>query len=291
MPKKKSRSVRRKLAEPQRPIDRLLAVMDRLRDPKGGCPWDREQTFASIVPHTIEEAYEVAEAVEQGDMEAFMDELGDLLFQVVFYAQLAGEAGLFDFEAVAAAIAEKMERRHPHVFGKLPPPADASAQVVAWEALKNKERVKNKVLKAMPTGRTSALDGVSVTLPALTRAGKLQKRAARVGFDWPSAPPVLDKLAEEAAELRREMADRPSIARKARMAEEVGDILFTCVNLARKLDIEPETALRQANRKFEKRFRRVEALLSGKLGDAGRMETAWEQAKREERRKKKRASA
>lgn len=259
------------------PVDRLLEVMARLRDPQGGCPWDIQQTFATIVPHTIEEAYEVAEAIELGDIAQIKDELGDLLFQVVFYAQIGAEAGHFDFNAIAQGIADKMIRRHPHVFGSATIDT-AEQQVVAWEALKAGER-QGKT----DTPRQSALDGVSTTLPALTRALKLQKRAGRVGFDWPEVAPVFDKVAEEVVEIKHEMIDGSD---PQRLRDEVGDLLFSCVNLARKLDVDPETALRAANRKFERRFHAVEAALA----DQGRspadatldeMDALWEAAKRQ----------
>jgi ATP diphosphatase len=238
-----------------RPVDRLLAIMARLRDPERGCPWDREQTFATIAPHTIEEAYEVADAIDRGDMAAIKDELGDLLFQVVFYAQIAHERGDFDFEQIAETISEKMIRRHPHVFGKATIES-AEAQTKAWEEQKADER---RVEAAAAGRRSSVLDGVIAGLPALTRAMKLQKRAARVGFDWPSAAPVFDKIAEEAQEIAAEI-DKGSDA--DRLEDEVGDLLFTCVNLARHLKIDPDTALRRANRKFDRRFRKIEAALA-----------------------------
>ncbi len=264
------------------PIDRLREVMRRLRDPKGGCPWDVEQTFATIVPYTIEEAYEVAEAIQNDDMDALKDELGDLLLQVVFHAQMAAEDEKFDFDAVAAAIADKMIRRHPHVFGDQTIDG-AAAQTKAWEAQKAAERA----AKAGATGvAPSALDGVTVGLPALTRALKLQKRAGRVGFDWKEAPPILDKIAEEVGELRQEMTAPQRDA--DRVEDELGDLLFACVNLARHLEVDPESALRRTNAKFERRFRRVEALLAadGKHPEQAtldEMEALWEQAKREER--------
>jgi len=264
------------------PIDRLREVMRRLRDPTGGCPWDVEQSFATIAPYTIEEAYEVAEAIQNDDMDALKDELGDLLLQVVFHAQMAAEAQRFDFDAVAEAIADKMIRRHPHVFGDQTVD-DAAAQTKAWEAQKAAERA----AKARAAGvAPSALDGVTVGLPALTRALKLQKRAGRVGFDWTEAPPILDKIAEEIGELRSEMT---APARDAdRVEDELGDLLFACVNLARHLEVDPESALRRTNAKFERRFRRVEALLAadGKRPEQVTldvMEALWERAKREER--------
>ncbi len=264
------------------PIERLREVMRRLRDPQSGCPWDVEQSFATIAPYTIEEAYEVVEAIQQGDMDALKDELGDLLLQVVFHAQMADEEKKFDFDAVAAAIADKMIRRHPHVFGDVEIDG-AAAQTKAWETQKAEERAaKAKASGAAP----SALDGVTVALPALTRALKLQKRAGRVGFDWKEAPPILDKIAEELDELSEEMtAETQDVSR---LEDEMGDLLFACVNLARHLDLDPESALRRTNAKFERRFRRVEALLAaqGKRPEGvelDEMERLWEQAKREER--------
>jgi ATP diphosphatase len=264
------------------PIERLREVMRRLRDRHSGCPWDVEQSFATIAPYTIEEAYEVAEAIQNDDMDALKDELGDLLLQVVFHAQMAAEEGKFDFDAVATAIADKMIRRHPHVFAGQTVDG-AAAQTKAWETQKAAERA----AKARAAGiAPSALDGVTAGLPALTRALKLQKRAGRVGFDWKEAPPILDKIAEEIAEVRHEMA---APARDpARLADEVGDLLFACVNLGRHLEIDPESALRGTNAKFERRFRRVEGLLAaaGKRPEQAtldEMERLWEQAKREER--------
>lgn len=261
-------------------IERLLAIMSRLRDPEGGCPWDLEQSFATIAPHTIEEAYEVADAIERGDMAHLKDELGDLLFQVVFYTQMSREIGAFDFADVANSISDKMIRRHPHVFGE-EKIESAAAQTAAWEAQKEAERR----AAAEATGRRpSALDGVIPGLPALLRAVKLQKRAARVGFDWPDSLQVLDKIAEEVAEIRDEITNGGG---QDRLRDEVGDLLFAVVNLARHLDVDPEGALRGANAKFERRFRRIEALLA----DSGReakdasldeLEALWIQAKAEE---------
>ena len=248
-------------------VARLLRIMAKLRDPKGGCPWDLQQTFATIALHTIEEAYEVADAIEQGDMAALKDELGDLLFQVVFYAQMAKETGHFDFAAVARAIADKMESRHPHVFGEARV-ADAEAQTVAWEEHKARERAarmrqKSDIGPGGPKyagdGTPSALEGVIPGLPALTRAAKLQKRAARVGFDWADVRPVAGKVREELAEVEAEIA---AGAAQDRLKDEIGDLLFCCVNLARKLGVDPEDALRHGNAKFERRFRRMEALLA-----------------------------
>ncbi|MBL28947.1 MAG: nucleoside triphosphate pyrophosphohydrolase [Rhodospirillaceae bacterium] len=258
-------------------VDRLLAIMAKLRDPDDGCPWDLEQTFATIAPYTIEEAYEVSDAIESGDMAALRDELGDLLFQVVFYAQMAREIGAFDFDAVVDGICDKMIRRHPHVFGQ----ADirsAEMQTVAWEAHKAAER-------AADENRAGVLDGVAQALPALLRAAKLQKRAARVGFDWPSIAPVFDKLDEEVTELRMAMADESG---QDAVAEELGDLLFVCANLGRHAGVDPEDALRRANAKFERRFRRIEALLaaegrSPEDSDLAEMDALWDRAKREER--------
>ena len=261
-------------------MERLLAVMQQLRNPNGGCPWDLEQNFATITPYTIEEAYEVADAIERQDMAALQDELGDLLLQVVFHAQMAREAGSFDFEAVAGGIAEKMVRRHPHVFGDAKV-ATADAQTVAWEDQKASERQ----AKAAAEGRdASVLDGVAAGLPALMRALKLQRRAARVGFDWPQARDVLLKIDEELSEIKMEMSDGGSAER---LQDEVGDLLFAVVNLARHLDVDPEASLRHANAKFERRFRQVEARLSaaGKSAtEAGLdvLEALWQQVKASE---------
>ena len=236
------------MADATTEMTRLLAIMARLRDPETGCAWDVEQTFETIAPYTIEEAYEVADAIRQGDLVGLKGELGDLLLQAVYHARIAEEAGLFDFGEVAQAIADKMVARHPHVFGE----ADvrsAEEQTRAWEAQKARERGAQ--------GTTRVLDGVALALPALKRAEKLQARAARVGFDWPSAEPVLEKIAEEAQELweaRAEGADR--------VEEEMGDLLFVCANLARHLGVDPEAALRRANAKFERRFGVVEDRLA-----------------------------
>ncbi len=249
-------------------MKRLLEIMARLRDPATGCPWDKEQNFRTIAPYTIEEAYEVAEACEAGNPEALKDELGDLLFQTVFHARMAEEAGLFAFTDVAAAISDKMVRRHPHVFGDVKIDG-ADAQTVAWEETKAKERAAG--------GASSVLDGVGVGLPALTRAEKLQNRAARVGFDWPDAAPVFAKIDEELDELRDEIEQG---AAPARLEDEVGDVLFAVANLARHLHIDPEQALRTASRKFERRFRAMEAdaaPLAGKSLDE--LEAAWQSVK------------
>src|SRR4051794_40845614 len=256
-----------------RPIDRLLAIMARLRDPEHGCPWDLEQSFTTVAPYTIEEAYEVADAIERDDIAALKDELGDLLLQVVFHARMAQEAGSFEFDDVAAAIAEKMERRHPHVFGDARIDS-AAAQNEAWEVHKAAER------KA--AGRAeSVLDGVALALPALMRAGKISRRAARIGFDWPDARAVLPKIAEEIAEVEAELDNG---AAPAGLEEELGDLLFAAANLARKLDVEPETALRRATTKFERRFRCVEALAKDRgIGrDLDALEALWNEVKLQE---------
>ena len=238
----------------KRNIDRLLNVMVRLRDPETGCPWDVEQDFRSIAPYTIEEAYEVADAIERDDRDSLREELGDLLLQVVFHARMAEEEKSFDFEDVAGAIADKLIRRHPHVFDRENHDADTTLRD-AWEGQKADERA----AKAEKSGHApSALDDVPVALPALTRAEKLQKRAARVGFDWASIDPVLEKIEEELGELKAEMQTGGS---DERLSDEMGDLLFSCVNLARHLKIDPEFALRGTNAKFDRRFRKVEQSL------------------------------
>ncbi len=258
-------------------IDRLLAVMARLRDPEGGCPWDIEQSFASIAPYTIEEAYEVAEAIRHGDMAELRDELGDLLLQVVYHAQMAREGGHFDFDTVAHRIADKMIQRHPHVFGN-DSVETAEAQTHHWEQQKEAERAR----KAAAEGREpSTLDGVALGLPALLRAYKLQKRAARVGFDWPDATAVFEKVEEEVGELRKEIAQGSP---PARLRDELGDLLFTVANLGRKLGLDPEVALRETNAKFERRFREVERRLTAEAKtpadcDLDELERHWQAAK------------
>lgn len=258
-------------------INQLLEVMRRLRDPQAGCPWDREQTYRSLVPHTLEEAYEVADAIEQDDLQHLPDELGDLLFQVVFYAQIAQEEGRFDFEDVARGICDKLVRRHPHVFADATIDS-AEEQTQAWEEHKRLERDR-KVTQP----QAGTLEGVSLALPALVRAAKLQRRAARVGFDWPEVEGVFAKVREELAELDTELQAE---ATPERLAEELGDLLFSCVNLARHLNVEPETALRTANLKFEQRFRHIEAELqaSGGVEQASlqEMDAAWDAAKQRE---------
>ncbi|ATP43685.1 nucleoside triphosphate pyrophosphohydrolase [Pseudomonas putida] len=267
-------------------LEDLLHLMARLRDPQYGCPWDLKQDYASIVPHTIEEAYEVADTIERGDFEHLQGELGDLLFQVVYYSQLAREEGRFEFDGVVDSITRKLIRRHPHVFptGELYAPVDtpslSETQVKSrWEEIKAEERAE----KSDPE-QLSLLDDVPTALPALSRAAKLQKRAATVGFDWPDALPVLDKVREELDEVLQAMADGDADA----LEDEVGDLLFATVNLARHLKQDPEHALRRANRKFERRFRFIEQALR----DSGRpiedcnldeLDALWGEAKRQEK--------
>jgi len=257
------------------PLQRLLEIMARLRDPEGGCPWDKEQTFATIAPYTVEEAYEVADAIERNDLKDLKEELGDLLFQVVFHSRMAEEQGAFDFDAVAAAMVDKMVRRHPHVFAGQTY-ADVAEQTAAWDAIKAAERAGK--------ARHSILDDVPPGLPAMTRAVKLTKRAARVGFDWPSTDEVMAKLREELEELQVEIdaGDLP----KARA--ELGDLMFVVANLARKLDVDPEDALRACNAKFERRFHHIEKALAerGKTPDQSTLEEMdglWDEAKALER--------
>lgn len=257
-------------------LDRLLAIMDRLRDPDGGCPWDVEQSFETIAPYTIEEAYEVADAIERHDMTDLRDELGDLLFQVVFHSQMAQEAGLFQFEDVADAISEKMQRRHPHVFAGADP-RDAQDQINAWEAVKAEERAKS--------GKTDAsvLANLPTALPALLRAEKLSKRAARVGFDWPDLSSVFDKIEEEIEEVKEAIEERDP----EHIQEEIGDVLFAVANLARKLKVDPETALRGTNAKFDRRFRAIETRLNAQgssvqEADLETMEALWLEVKTDE---------
>ena len=263
-------------ALPEEPLARLLAVMAWLRDRQHGCPWDIDQTFKTIAPYTIEEAYEVADAIERDDLPALKEELGDLLLQVVYHSQMASEAGAFRFEDVAAAIADKMVDRHPHVFGDLKI-ADADAQTISWEARKAAERAKKGVEPS-----AGALDGVARALPALLRAEKLQKRAARVGFDWKTIGPVIDKIEEELGELRSEI--EAGKTDQTRITDELGDVLFAVANLARHCKVDPEAALRSTNDKFEKRFRYVEQQLAAqgkKPADATleEMEALWQEAK------------
>jgi tetrapyrrole methylase family protein/MazG family protein/ATP diphosphatase len=258
-------------SDPAQALADLLALMARLRDPKDGCPWDAVQTFATIAPYTIEEAYEVADAIARGDMGDLREELGDLLFQVVFHARIAEEAGHFAFADVAQALTAKMIARHPHVYG------DAQAHDAAlWEERKAAERAAK--------AKGGLLDDVPLALPALLRAVKLQKRAARIGFDWPDLVPVLDKLEEEIHELKAEIAARSPVAR---LEDELGDVLFVIANVARHLGVEPESALRSTNAKFERRFRHIEKRLA-EQGLAGRqaldlLDALWDEAKAEER--------
>jgi len=261
---------------PKDGMPRLRAIMRALRDPDTGCPWDIEQDFASIAPYTIEEAYEVADAIERGQWSELRDELGDLLLQAVFHAQIADDKRLFDFDDVANGISDKMVARHPHVFGDESRDKSAEQQTRDWEAVKAAERAAK--------AQTGVLDGVAVGLPALLRAVKLQKRAARVGFDWPDASHVLDKIVEESRELQ-EAADTLG---HNEVEEEFGDLLFVMANLARHMKIDPEQALRRANAKFTRRFERIEALLAEKgktpqESDLAEMDAFWDQAKVEEK--------
>ncbi len=263
-------------------LERLLAVMARLRDRDGGCPWDIEQSYETIAPYTIEEAYEVADAIERRDFEGLKEELGDLLLQVVYHARMAEEERRFDFEAVAAAIADKMIRRHPHVFGD-ESVETAAAQTLAWEDQKAAERAA-KAGGGNGAEPASVLDGVPLALPALTRAEKLQKRAARIRFDWPQALRVFEKIEEELAEIKEEMAGKE---RPVKLEEEVGDLLFTVANLARHLGVDPETALRGCNAKFERRFRWIERDYAARDENPAEapldeLEEAWQRAKRAE---------
>jgi ATP diphosphatase len=256
---------------------RLLGIMARLRDPLAGCPWDIAQDFRSIAPYTVEEAHEVADAIERGDIVGLRGELGDLLFQVVYHARMAEEQGLFDFAAVAAGIADKMISRHPHVFGDpgMDPPAPATPAAI-WEARKADER--------RAANLAGTLDGIALALPALSRAVKLQARAARVGFDWPGPAEVLDKIAEES----RELVEAHAAGDQAHLAEDFGDLLFVMANLARHLEVDPEAALRGANAKFTRRFARIEALLAAEGrrpedSTLAEMDALWNRAKAEER--------
>jgi MazG family protein len=254
-------------------INRLLQLMARLRDPNGGCPWDQQQDFRSIAPYTIEEAYEVADAIERNDLADLRDELGDLLFQVVFHSQLAKERQAFEFDDVVNAICDKMERRHPHVFGDARI-ASADAQNIAWEDHKRRER---------EARGSSVLANVPVTLPALTRASKLGKRAATVGFEWPDITGAIDKIAEEIGELRAEIAAGDD---KTALEQELGDLLFSVVNVCRYLKVDPETALRTTNAKFERRFHYIEQRLreqgrSPQDASLEEMDRLWDEAKRQ----------
>ncbi len=259
-------------------VQRLLDIMSRLRDPETGCPWDQRQTYSTIVPYTLEEAYEVADAIQRGDMRELRDELGDLLFQVVFYSQIAREEGHFDFQQVAEAICEKMLRRHPHVFSDAQYESDEALRH-AWESTKARERKQRN-----DTTVHSELDGVARALPALIRAEKLQKRAARVGFDWPDVKGAIEKLEEELAEVRAEI----DAGDEAALGDELGDLLFSVVNVTRLLGMDAEQILSRANEKFERRFRAMERvfdLSGGKVLQelsAEAWDEAWEKVKRKE---------
>lgn len=271
-------------------IDRLIAIMTMLRDKQHGCPWDLEQTIKSLLPYTLEEVYEVADAIENNDLVELEDELGDLLFQVIFYAQIAKEQGAFDFQDIATAITDKLVRRHPHVFPdgdveQFGIPQDISAQqvVVNWEAIKELEREEKRKKGGKQAAQEveSILDDVPRALPAMERARKLQKRAAQVGFDWAEIAPVLEKLKEEVAEFEEALASGDL----ERMSDELGDVLFATINLARHSKIEPEVALRSTNRRFETRFKWIEAALSnqGKVFKGTNLEeldALWDQAKK-----------
>lgn len=257
-------------------IGRLLAIMAALRDPQTGCPWDIEQDFASIAPYTIEEAHEVADAIAREAWDELPGELGDLLLQVIFYAQMAQEAGKFGFADVVRAISDKMIDRHPHIFGNESRDKSAEQQVRDWEAIKARERAAK--------AERGVLDGVALGLPALTRAVKLQNRAARVGFDWPGPEDVLDKLVEET----RELVEARASGDHAHLTEEFGDLMFVMANLARHLDIDPEEALRMASAKFTRRFQAIEAALAAEGrrpedSDLTEMDALWDRAKAAER--------
>lgn len=277
-------------------IEHLLYLMQRLRDPRKGCPWDRKQTFATIVPFTLEEAYEVADTIERQDFVHLKEELGDLLFQVVFYAQMGREQGLFDFEAVVDSIVRKLLRRHPHVFPDGTLESELADGVVVteetikanWEAIKKAERAE-KAAAGLEETTPGALSDVPVGLPALSRAEKLQKRAALEGFDWDDINPVFDKIQEELEEVREALAQESDPAkRQQRLQDEMGDVLFACVNLARFLKVDAEASLRQTNRKFETRFSAIEQLV-GEQGKEmrdltlGELDELWEQVKRWEK--------
>lgn len=258
--------------DPNGGLPRLLQIMARLRDPQSGCPWDIEQDFTSIAPYTIEEAYEVADAIERQDWPELEGELGDLLLQVVYHAQMAQEAGHFDFDSVTRRISDKMVSRHPHVFGDESRDKSAQQQVADWEKIKAAERADK--------AQSGVLDGVAVGMPALLRAVKLQKRAARVGFDWPQTDHVLDKIIEES----RELIEARDTLSQAEVEEEFGDLLFVMANLARHLDVDPESALRGANAKFIRRFRHIEQALASKgsspaQSDLAEMDALWDAAK------------
>ena len=274
-------------ADDRTPIERLRAIMAALRTPGSGCPWDLEQNFASIAPYTIEEAYEVADAIERGDLDDLKEELGDLLLQVVFHARMAEEAGAFAFDDVAEAINTKLIRRHPHVFGDIAAGGPGAVKA-RWEEIKAEEkaeRAERRRRSGLAADGGGHLDTVPVALPALARALKLQKRAADVGFDWPEPGAVLDKMDEEIGEIRHELRQGPRD--RDRLEDEIGDMLFALVNLARHVEVDPESALRRANAKFVRRFRHIEAVLRTRgrtLTDATleEMEELWQEAKRQE---------
>ncbi|HRO03820.1 MAG TPA: nucleoside triphosphate pyrophosphohydrolase [Terricaulis sp.] len=276
MPTQPAEKIDEKSNRTARATQAVLDVMARLRDPERGCPWDIEQNFRTIAPYTIEEAYEVADAIERNDLPSLKEELGDLLFQVAFHARMAEEQGAFDFADVAQALADKMIERHPHVFSEAGDGRTAEQQTLAWETLKAEKRA--------ASGAPSLLHDVPMALPALMRAEKLTKRAARINFDWPTPEPIFDKLDEELAELKEARASGD----QDHIAEEMGDILFVMANLARKLKVDPEDALRRANAKFTRRFQYIER----KLAEANRtgpqplddMEALWVEAKRAEKR-------
>lgn len=257
-------------------LDRLLGIMKTLRDPEHGCPWDREQTFATIAPYTLEETYEVIDAINRADFDDLRGELGDLLFQVVFYAQMAQEQGRFDFNDICTAISDKLERRHPHIFADAQ--AGSSAEVlVNWEQIKSEERADK--------AQHSALDDIPAALPALMRAHKIQKRCSNVGFDWTTLGPVLDKVYEEIDEVMHEA--KQAVIDEQKLEEEIGDLLFATVNLSRHLGKKAETALQKANTKFERRFRQVEQIITAQgmsmpQATLEQMEAAWQQVKSEE---------
>lgn len=270
--------------EPGKAVRELIELMARLRDPERGCPWDREQTFSTIAPYTIEEAYEVADAVERGEPERLRGELGDLLFQVVFHSRMAEERGWFDFAAVARGIREKLVRRHPHVFAGEGAGADLGQLSRSWEEQKARER--SAAAGEGAAADHSALADLPRALPALTRAAKLGRRAARVGFDWETVSQVRDKVLEEVREIDEELAKEAGAVGQDRLGEELGDLLFAVANWALHLDVDPEEALRAANAKFERRFRRMEALASAQGTalvslDAARWDVLWRQAKQD----------
>lgn len=258
-------------AVPVEPIARLLHIMAQLRDPVSGCPWDLKQSYSTIVPYTLEEAYEVADAIARGNFDELKDELGDLLFQVVFYAQIAKEEGRFQFADCVTAICDKLERRHPHIFGNMSV-SDADTVLKNWEALKSAER--------QQAGQHSVLDNIPQAMPALSRAYKLQKRCANVGFDWPDVAGCWEKVKEEILEVEQTAAASPELA------EELGDLMFALVNVVRKHKLDPEAVLRAANNKFEQRFRAVEQALNAidktpEQSDLAEMDALWQQVKRQ----------